>query len=46
MFEGVTPEGDETLAIQHVAQLNLQLVRKVAKLQTTAFRVGFILPQT
>ncbi len=43
LFEGFTPEGDETLAIQHVAQLNLQLVKQ-PKLQAQAFRVGFILP--
>ena len=43
LFEGFTPEGDETLAIQHVAQLNLQLVKQ-PRLQATAFRVGFIHP--
>ncbi len=43
LFEGFTPEGDETLAVQHVAQLNLQLVKQ-PKLQATAFRVGFVYP--
>ena len=43
IFEGLTPEGNETVAVQHVAQLNLQIV-KVAKISATAFRVGFIQP--
>ena len=43
IFEGLTSDREETIAIQHVAQLNLQLV-KVAKLQATAFRVGFVHP--